>query len=373
MSAERIILQARVNLFEKPGGDTIQIRELEEGLRQNGLRVKISIELRPDLTSFDVVHLFNITRVHETYIQMVNAKKQHKPVVCSTVYHPLQEYNRKGRFGLGKLVFRLIRSDEGFEYLRGCYHILRNWRQAQPVFHQWAIGYRKQQHHILSGADRIIFGSESEKRTVFSDFDDVADAVTYAVVKIGIPPGFCGDHFPSFEKRYGFKDFVLCVGRIEDLKNQLTLLKAMKGLNIPLVLAGSLNSAQHCYGRKVLNALSTQDNWYFTGHLNKGVLASAYGAAKVHALPSWFETTGLSSLEAGILGCNLVSTDRGYARDYLEDYAWYCDPARPSSIRKAILAAFNAPVRTGLKEHIKRELDFQKMLERIIKIYHEVM
>ena len=39
-----------------------------------------------------------------------------------------------------------------------------------------------------------------------------------------------------FFKKYGLNDFVLCVGRIEDLKNQLSLLKAMCNLDIPVVL-----------------------------------------------------------------------------------------------------------------------------------------
>ena len=119
MSTTRLILQARVNLFSKPGGDTIQMNDLKDGLIRRGLRVEISTELKPPLDSYDIVHLFNITRVHETYIQFANAKRQRKPVVCSTIYHPLEEYNRKGRYGLGRLVFRIVRSDQGIEYVRG--------------------------------------------------------------------------------------------------------------------------------------------------------------------------------------------------------------------------------------------------------------
>jgi glycosyltransferase involved in cell wall biosynthesis len=55
-------------------------------------------------------------------------------------------------------------------------------------------------------------------------------------------------------------------------------------------------------------------------------LISLYQGAKVHILPSWFETTGLVSLEAALCGCNIVTTSRGYARDYFQNMAWYCDP-----------------------------------------------
>jgi len=37
---------------------------------------------------------------------------------------------------------------------------------------------------------------------------------------------------------------------------------------------------------------------------------------QVHMLPSWFETTGLSSIEAAVMHCNIVITDKGDTREY---------------------------------------------------------
>ena len=42
-------------------------------------------------------------------------------------------------------------------------------------------------------------------------------------------------------------------------------------------------------------------------HLPQELLASAYAAAGVHALPSWMETCGLVSLEAALCGTPLVA------------------------------------------------------------------
>lgn len=373
MSATRLILQARVNLFSKPGGDTIQINDLKDGLIRRGLRVEISTELKPQLDSYDIVHVFNITRIHETYVQWANAKRQRKPVVCSTIYHPLGEYNRKGRYGLGRLVFRIVKSDQGIEYARGLFNALRDWRQAPSILQQWVVGYRKQQERVLAGADKIIFGSESEKNSAFSHFSRISPRIVYDIIKIGLPPTFQGGDAHFFEKRYELKNFVLCVGRIEDLKNQLNLVKAMKGLSMPVVFVGSLNSAHRRYGKEVLREINKRDNCHFLGQLSREMLASAYAAAKVHVLPSWFETTGLSSLEAGVADCNVVSTDRGYARDYLKDYAWYCDPSNLWSIRNAVKEAYNSPIRAGLRTYVRRELSFQKMLERFMRVYHELV
>ena len=65
-------------------------------------------------------------------------------------------------------------------------------------------------------------------------------------------------------------------------------------------------------------------------------VVALYRSARVHVLPSWFETTGLVSLEAGLCRCDVREHNRGHAREYLGDFAWYCDPADPASICSAV-------------------------------------
>ena len=65
-------------------------------------------------------------------------------------------------------------------------------------------------------------------------------------------------------------------------------------------------------------------------------LAALYQKARVHVLPSCFETTGLVSLEAALSGCRIATTNRGFAREYLLDHATYLDPADPASIAQIV-------------------------------------
>ena len=81
-------------------------------------------------------------------------------------------------------------------------------------------------------------------------------------------------------------------------------------------------------------------------------LTALYESARVHVVPSSFETTGLVSLEAALSGCNIVTTDRGYAREYLGDNAWYCDPSDSRSIAEAVLAAWESPPDPSLRARI---------------------
>jgi glycosyltransferase involved in cell wall biosynthesis len=39
------------------------------------------------------------------------------------------------------------------------------------------------------------------------------------------------------------------------------------------------------------------------------------------------------------MGCNVVISNRGYASEYCNGHAFYCDPSSPASIREAIKKA----------------------------------
>jgi glycosyltransferase involved in cell wall biosynthesis len=81
-------------------------------------------------------------------------------------------------------------------------------------------------------------------------------------------------------------------------------------------------------------------------------LGELFARARVHPLPSWFETTGLASLDAGLSGCSVVSTDRGHAKEYLGDRATDCDPADIRSIRAAVELAWNEEPSPDLRNYL---------------------
>ncbi|MFO0910933.1 MAG: glycosyltransferase [Isosphaeraceae bacterium] len=69
-------------------------------------------------------------------------------------------------------------------------------------------------------------------------------------------------------------------------------------------------------------------------------LASAYAAARVVALPSWFETPGLSVLEGALAGAAVVVTPFGCTREYFGSRVLYARPDRPDEIRQALQHAW---------------------------------
>jgi glycosyltransferase involved in cell wall biosynthesis len=164
---------------------------------------------------------------------------------------------------------------------------------------------------------------------------------------------------------------VLFVGRIEPHKNQLGLLDALRPSGCRLVLAGYPHPHHPDYLRRCRTAAK---GWAEVVEAPSiGELADLYRSARVHVLPSWFETTGLVSLEAALCGCNIVSTDRGHAREYLTDLAWYCDPARPESIRVAVDDAWRSPPRPALRERVLTSYTWQHAARATLAAYEEVL
>ena len=212
-----------------------------------------------------------------------------------------------------------------------------------------------------NGAGMLLPNSESEYRRLVADFGIDKN---YRVV----PNGVNLEEFQPVEDQQ--RDIVLCVARIEGRKNQLNLIEALNGTGLSLYIVGRPADNQKDYYRKCRAAAGP--NVRFTGYVSEEELKRLYHRCKVHALPSWFETTGLSSLEAAMMGSNVVVTDRGDVLDYFGDQAWYCDPADPASIRAAVVDAFSSPWRSELSKLICDKFNWAEAARATVQAYSYV-
>ena len=96
----KVLMQSRKNFFELRGGDTVQLEKTKMELEKLGVEVDFSLDFEPDLSNYDLVHLSNVTRIQETYLHVKNAKKQGKPIVLSTIFWPMDEFERLGQVGI---------------------------------------------------------------------------------------------------------------------------------------------------------------------------------------------------------------------------------------------------------------------------------
>mgnify|MGYP003937784491 CR=1 FL=1 len=174
---------------------------------------------------------------------------------------------------------------------------------------------------------------------------------------------------------------MFCGGRVEPRKNQLAVAKATAnykfnppagGPNIKLVFVGKISWRHPEYAMRFKRLVKKHDWIKHIERIPYENMGSAYAAAKVHVSASWFETTGLVSLEAGLAGCSVVASGER-ARDYLGDYAVYCDPGDINSIQEAIQKAYVAKFNPEFKEHILNNFTWDKTAAQTLAVYNRVL
>jgi glycosyltransferase involved in cell wall biosynthesis len=213
----------------------------------------------------------------------------------------------------------------------------------------------------VSLADVLLPNSHSELKRIKACFPQAAGkrmaVVRNAVDEKVFDPAVVSVD-PEIEK---YRGAILCVARIEGLKNQLNLVRACNGLPWPLLLIGQPGPNHRAFYEKI--KAEAGPNIKLLGSIDHNLLPQYYKVARVHCLISWMETTGLSSLEAGIMGNNIVVSTRGDVRDYFKDFAYYCEPDSVESIRRAVIKAYESPVDPGLVQLIRENYTWAKAAE----------
>ena len=176
-------------------------------------------------------------------------------------------------------------------------------------------------------------------------------------------------------KTYGFKDYVLCVGKIEPRKNQMQLVKALEGTNIPLIILGSYIPNVKSYYDDVLSIIEQNDNMRHIEYLpmDSDMLSSLYAGAKVHVLLGQNETPGIVNLEAGLAGANLVVGDCVPVREYLKDYALYADYNSVEDCKRKIIQAYSADRNPKLPGFIESNYTWRVVAEKTLEAYKLIL
>lgn len=348
----KVLMQIRANAFTCPGGDTIQLQKTREALTAMGYDVDLSLDLRPDLSQYDVVHLFNITRVQETYIQIQNAVKQKKHIVLSTIYWPNTEFEKlSGGTGLRGLLGKIFSIDQT-ESIKAFAKYLLMGNHDEGTKYLITHSYQKMQRYILENTEVFLPNAYEEMMQIKKHLKFSADDARIVVVPNAIDITAVKTAEQRAAKYEKYKDWLVCVGRIDARKNQLKLLEALQNSDYNLLLIGKCSPGQKGYFKKVMKEIKGNPHIKYIEQLPNEELYQLYRVCKVSVLPSWFETPGLVSLEAASMGCNIVISDKGTTKDYFGKYAYYCNVMDAKSIRKQIDAAYNTPFDEALREKI---------------------
>lgn len=358
----KILFIARPNLYTDPGGDTIQINNTAKFLKRLTVEVDIVLSNQKNIIyrNYDLVHFFNVITCEDL---LGHALKCKVPYVISTVYVDYREYDRYHRNDLIGVMSKFLTGNQ-IEYLKTLAKFLLKGEKVSTLYY-FLKGHKASIKYLLRNAACILPNSESEYNRVVKDFGIQCpkQVVTYAIDKSIFSAANSGG--------YDKEDLVLCVGRIEGRKNQLNLIKSANVKKFRLKLIGNLSVNQKTY----VNACKAEagETIEFVPFLSQTELTNYYKRAKVHVLPSWFETAGLVTMEAAAMGCNVVIADKGDVREYFGDLAYYCNPESSQSIADAITKAMSEPVNPALKKHVLENYTWGKAAEQTLSAYKMVL
>ena len=356
----KVAFISRSSLFVAKGGDTIQMQETARCLKNWNVDVDITLtNEKINYDEYDLLHFFNLTRPADI---LFHIKKSKTPFVVTPLLIHYSEFDRQYRKGISGKIFQYL-SPSQIEYLKS----IARWIKGQEKIRSFSYlvkGYNHCIKHILLKAAMILPNSEME-------YQNLVRLYSLSAPFSIIPNGIDTDFFSSTVNKEKDPNLILAVARTEGLKNQLNLIKAVNDSKFQLFIIGDAAINQTDYYKKCQKIASK--NIHFIEHLPQQELIQYYSKAKVHILPSWFETCGLSTLEAASLGCNVVITNRGYASEYCNGYAYYCDPSSPVSIRQAIEKASKENFNKNFQEKIFTNYTWKNAAQKTFEAYKKIL
>lgn len=351
----RVAFITRSTLYAVPGGDTTQVEQTALHLQAIGIQTEIKLtDEEIDYDRYDLLHFFNLIRPADIIFHI---RQSGKPYVVSSILCDYTEYDKYHRKGLGRL-FNVLSSD-GIEYVKTMARFLLGRDKLMSRDYTWR-GHHRSVLEVLKKTAMVLPNSESEYRRLLNNYGGRSKYII-------VPNGIDQRVFSLKADVEKDEELVICVARIEGRKNQLNLIRALNGTRFKLVLIGKPAPNQVAYYNECRRIAA--GNVRFMDRVPIDELLSCYAQAKVHVLPSWFETTGLSSVEAAAMGCNVVVTDKGDVKEYFEEDAFYCQPSSPQSILEAVENASRSDFNEHLRQRILRNFTWQQAAKQTLKAY----
>lgn len=372
----KVLMLGRIDLFQNRGGDTVQIENTAEELRNLGVEVDICSDLSVDMQGYDLIHIFQLDWIPEIYFYFLKAEKYNKKIVFSPIHHNINEVKRfddEYVFDYRRISKILFKNQFSRDIFKNVYRSIRDIKRIGPTIYSVIYGFKNMQKRMLEWSDHILVQTNREAEDLKNTFE-----VDFRWTKISNGVGKIYYENKDYEPKLKLKDYVICVGRIEPRKNQLKIIEAVTEIreqskeDINLVFLGSYKGAKHLEYTYLFNEALKKNKWIT--HIDRVPykdMPSYYKYAKVCCSASWFETTGLTVLEALFCGTNAVASgDR--ARECLGDYASYCDPGDKKSIRIAIEKELKAP-RPLLSDDMRREYTWENAARKTLEIYNCIL
>lgn len=326
------------------GGVQVRLRKIKSLLEKKRIQVDLFNPYETKLSEYDVLHLFMLKE--ETLGLISVAKRQGLKVVASSITTICP-------YSLRISIKRLL----------------------QPVLNK--IGFYTDDqnlYHLFQQVDHIIAETPEEKHYIQRLYN--VENQNISVVPNGVEE--LVDSADEIYKILGKEcRYFMQVGRADENKNLINVIKAVKGAEYDLVIVGGrhpLDSGEY-FDRCVKEAEGC-NNIHFIGWLKAGSreLASAYRNAQAVIMPSYQETFGLVALEAAMAGCNVCLSKTLPILDFnVFDRNITFDPRNVDEIRGVLDRAMTTPKNEIIRKKAIETFSWESVIDKHIDIYKKCL
>lgn len=313
------------------GGGEVQALETAAQLRSRGLDVDILTPLTD--RAGDVAHFMGCLDYFSDTAAIL--KSRGVPVVTSTIWHRPRPIAR-------------VKLDASLKRLGGTFP-----RSARRLF--------RESHLLFTPTEAV-----EERLEAFFGLDR---SKMFRVPNAGISEKFADAGPEPFREAFGIEgDFVLHVGMLTHRKNQLGVIRALKGSGKKMVFLG--RTMQDDYAEQCRREAGNDAIFLDPLPHDSPLIGSAYAAARVVCIPSHLEDFLIAGMEAAIAGAKLVLSRNWYPQELYGEFALYPDADNPSEIRQAIELAWERPIdRHAQQDWFLKRYTWDVVANRLIEGY----
>lgn len=250
-------------------------------------------------------------------------------------------------------------------------HDLIVWRYPQYFTPFDRMAYRMKQRHACRVADVVVAISEQTKR-------DLIALMGIPEEKIKVVYQTCDEMFwrgeratwnvESVREKYSLPDkYVVCVGTIEDRKNQMCAIRAVRQLpkGIGLVMVGRPRGE---YGQKVMKEADEQIR--IVTDADFADFPALYAGAVASVYMSRFEGFGIPVLESMCCGTPVVTSGVSSMPEAGGDAALYADPDDSEAVAAHLL---KLATDEGFRQEFIEKVGIQKMRFAPERVAHDML
>ena len=319
------------------GGMQVRVRKMQSLLSDKGIQVDFFNPSTTKLKDYDILHLFTLSTESAGLVRF--AKSAGIKVVLSSVVS-------------------IIKSSWVIDVLNKYYPLMNEWKTKRA---------------ILNDCDIIIVETPAEAEFIRRKYG--IHEKRLVVIPNGMDetcPG--GDDIYTVIGRRN--KFAIQVGRFDENKNQLNMIKALRGAAYDVVFFGGagLNGSTDYYNACV-EAAKGYSNIHLLGWVESGspLINSAYHNAHAVLLPSHHETFGLVATEGAAAGAHVCISNtlaiNGF-NVFKKEHTYNPDDIR--EIRQVIDHVMATPKDNALKERAKEVFNWEKIVAEHINIYNSL-